>query len=101
MPLFFFSPVTRTGEARRRAPAALGRHPGGAAADKGRGKSIKGLWGLDSPAHLGWWRPVDVSPRRRAELGGYGGGGGAGSSGRGCAVVVGVVGFGSGAGVPL
>ena len=68
----------RPGHDGRRAAAALGRHPGGAVAVKGRGKSTKGLWGLDSPAHLGWWRPVDGSPRRRAELGGYGGGGGAG-----------------------
>ena len=45
-------------------------------------------------------RPMEARPPRSGG-GGYGGGGGAGSSGRGCAVVVGVVGFGSSAGVPL
>ena len=64
---------------RRRAAVASGRRPEGVAVSKARGKSITGLRELDSPAHLGWWRPVDGSSRRRAALGGYGGGGGAGA----------------------
>ena len=55
------------------------------------GKSTREPWGFDSPAHLGRWRPVDGSPRRRAELGGYGGGGGAGELEEGCAAAVRVV----------
>ena len=45
-----------------------------------RGRSTREPRGVDSPAHLGCWRPVGGSPRRRAELNDYGGGGGAGSS---------------------
>ena len=61
------------------------------AASRSWGKSTREPWGFDSPAHLGRWRPVDGSPWRRAELGGYGGGGGAGELEEGCAAAVRVV----------
>ena len=63
---------------RQRAAAMVVAPLGSLAVARSLGKSTRESWGLDSPAHLGRWRPVDGSPWWRVEFGGYGGGGGAG-----------------------
>ena len=80
--------ATRAGG--RRATAALGRRPGGAVAVKGRGKSERGPWGFDSPAHLGRRHPVDGPPRRRDDVGGGSNGSGTAGLGSGRAAVEGL-----------
>ena len=77
MPLFFFSPVTRIGEARRRAPAALGRRPWGFGSGQGRGKRGSGMWGIDSPTHLGSGRGEGAGRREWAAVALVARGGGA------------------------
>ena len=90
----------RGGHGRGRRPWARG--PGGTAAVEKWGKTERRPRGSDSPTHLGRRWYVEGGRRWRAEVAGYGRGGGAGSLEGGLgAVVVGVVGFGSGAGVLL
>ena len=52
MPFSFFSPATRTGEVRRRAPAALGRRPWGFGGGQGRGKKRGAAMGNPLPAPI-------------------------------------------------
>jgi hypothetical protein len=60
-----------------RAAVALGRHPGGVAAVKERGKIERGPRGSHPLPQLGLGRSEEGYPRRRAEVGQRSSGGGA------------------------
>ena len=76
MPLPFFSPATRTGEARRRAPAAGNPASPASEAAGDRGKRERGLWGIDPLPHLELgWRAEAARRERAAAVGEICGGG--------------------------
>ena len=76
MPLPFFFPATRIGEARRRAPAAGNPTAPASEAAGDRGKRERGLWGIDPLPHLELgWRAEAARRERAAAVGEICGGG--------------------------
>jgi len=74
----FLSPRgTEEGRGRRSAPAI--RRRGGSAAALGRGKRGSGMWGIDSPTHLGPGRSEEAGRRGPAAAALLERGGGAGT----------------------
>ena len=75
----FSRPEQGRGGGRRPAPAI--RRRGGLAAARRRGKRGGGMWGIDSPAHLGSGRSEEAGQREQAAVALAACGGGAGSLG--------------------